>query len=75
MEQLMDENDVAELLNLSPRTIQRWRVEGAGPPFLKMGVGPGRPGSKGSGSVRYSPSDLESWLERQRRESTSDTGD
>ena len=45
---------------VSERTLQRWRLEGAGPKFLKLGR-----------MVRYRKSDLDSWSDAQLRASTS----
>ena len=45
------------------RTLEHWRYLGEGPCFRKLG-----------GAVRYVPSDLETWLDRQSRQSTSDAG-
>lgn len=53
----------AEFLGLSPRTLQRWRVEGVGPRWRKLGR-----------SVRYSKEDLRRWAEEQSRQSTADAG-
>lgn len=53
--------EAAEYLTVAPQTLARQRVEGRGPPYLKLG-----------GSVRYDLRDLESWLDAQRRRSTSD---
>lgn len=53
----------AELLGLSPRTIEKWRVTGGGPVFHKFGS-----------RVLYSQEDLERWAEGRRRRSTSDPG-
>lgn len=50
-------------LGLSPRTLERFRVDGRGPSFLKLGR-----------RVLYSRDDLVKWAEAQRRSSTSDTG-
>ena len=47
--------------NLSPRTLEKWRVTGEGPAFRKFGR-----------KVVYSEKDLETWAEAQRRNSTSD---
>jgi len=59
---LLNEQQASEFLGVgSPKTLQRWRVIGYGPPFLKVGHG-----------VRYFQSDLTEWLEGQRRRSTSD---
>jgi len=48
-------------LGLSPRTLERFRLEGRGPAFLKLGR-----------RVVYSRDDLVAWAESQRRTSTSD---
>lgn len=48
---------------ISPKTIERWRVEGRGPAFRKLGR-----------RVMYTRDDLLAWAERQRRTSTSDSG-
>jgi hypothetical protein len=45
------------------RTLQKWRLQGNGPEFLKLGH-----------AVRYDPADLEQYLESARRRSTSDPG-
>ena len=60
---LLPQRTVAERLGVTARTIERWRAEGAGPPFLKVGRG-----------VRYDESDLSAWLAARRRLSTSDPG-
>ena len=46
----LNELEVAELLGLSPRTLQNWRLNGEGPPFGKFGR-----------SVRYSVATVEAW--------------
>jgi predicted site-specific integrase-resolvase len=33
----LNQNQLAERLNISPRTLERWRWLGEGPPFLKIG--------------------------------------
>lgn len=53
----------AALLGLSPRTLERYRVSGEGPPFRKLGR-----------RVRYTRSDIDDWAESCRRRSTSDDG-
>jgi hypothetical protein len=61
MTKFYDTKDAAKKLErLSPRTLEKWRVEGNGPPFRKFGR-----------KVVYAESDLESWAEGQRRTSTS----
>ena len=49
-----------ETAPISQRTLQRWRLEGVGPAFLKLGR-----------LVRYRKSDLDRWVDAQRRASTS----
>lgn len=64
MVEVIDENAAAQFLGgISPRTLQKWRVCGGGPAFLKVGR-----------RVRYTESDLVAWLNAQRRTSTSDPG-
>jgi len=59
----MPQELAADFLGLSPRTLERFRVEGRGPTFLKLGR-----------RVVYSREDLVQWAEAQRRRSTSDCG-
>lgn len=54
--------EAARRLGLSPSTLAKMRVRGDGPPFVKLGR-----------SVRYDPSDLETYASSQRRRSTSET--
>jgi Helix-turn-helix domain len=56
--------EAAEILGLSPRTLEKHRVYGTGPRFLKLG-----------GRVVYKIEDLRSWAERGARSSTSDAGE
>lgn len=56
--------DVAEMLGVSPRTVEDWRATGDGPPFEKP---PGRR------LVLYIPEDVEAWVTSGgTRRSTSD---
>ena len=61
---LLKERDVAAVLNIKIVTLRRWRWEGRGPRFVKVGA-----------AVRYDPSDIESFIARGRRHSTSDLGE
>lgn len=56
----------AKLLGLSPKTLANWRVQGAGPTFIKS------PGLRGA--VRYRLSALRAWQNAHQRKSTSDQG-
>ena len=51
----------AAYVSASPRTLENWRQQGKGPKYLKIGR-----------SVVYLESDLEAWLQSQRRSSTSE---
>lgn len=59
--QVLSEAVAAEELGLSARTLQRWRVVGGGPTYIKLGK-----------RVVYRLEDLNDFLTRQRRTSTSD---
>jgi hypothetical protein len=64
MMDVLDETAAAKFLGgISPRTLQKWRVCGGGPLFLKVGR-----------RIRYTEADLVTWLNAQRRRSTSDRG-
>jgi len=55
----------AEMLGLSPRTLERLRVSGGGPQFFKAG-----PGKRSR--VLYAKSDLVKWLQARCFDSTSE---
>lgn len=61
LQQLYSQNDVAEQLGCSVRTLERYRVSGDGPRFVKVGR-----------LVRYRASDLDEWLAGRVRGSTSE---
>jgi len=50
-----NEKEVARILNISPKTVQKWRREGEGPRFCKLGR-----------MVRYKIDDFEDWTNRRR---------
>jgi predicted DNA-binding transcriptional regulator AlpA len=60
---LLTQREAAMALRLSERTLERSRVTGLGPPFIKAGR-----------RVLYRPSDIDAWIERRLRSSTSDLG-
>jgi Helix-turn-helix domain len=60
---LLDEKQTARCIKNSPSTLQKWRVRGVGPAFLKI-----------NGAVRYRVGDLKDWLASKRRISTADIG-
>ena len=49
---LLREQDAADLLNLSIRTLQSWRIRMVGPPFIQVGR-----------AVRYRRRDLIAWID------------
>ena len=61
LEELLTQKRLAERLNQSERTLERWRVEGTGPVYVKAGR-----------KVLYIQQDVEDWLLATRRQSTSD---
>ena len=58
---LLKEDEAAQILSLEVATLRRWRWSGRGPRFIKLG-----------GAVRYDPTDVQAFIDAQRRESTSD---
>jgi excisionase family DNA binding protein len=61
--QLLKQSEAAKLLRLSERTLERLRVSGLGPSFVKAGR-----------SVRYRETDLAEWISRRVVGSTSAMG-
>ena len=48
---LLTQREAALALRLSERTLERWRVQGTGPRFVRL-----------NHSIRYRPADVELWL-------------
>jgi hypothetical protein len=61
MDQLFTTRQAAERCNLSPRTLEKLRLTGRGPVYVRLG-----------GAVRYPQADLDAWIAGNRRRSTSD---
>ena len=61
--QVVNNSDAARHLGLSESTLNKLRLTGGGPVFIKLGR-----------RVLYDVKDLEDWLGRHRRSSTSDRG-
>jgi len=59
-----DTKRAAEYLTCSPKTLEKWRVYGSGPVYVKIG-----------NLCRYRQVDLDIWIESRRRVSTSDRGE
>jgi len=62
-EELLEQDEAARLIRHSPRTLERQRWAGTGPPFLKIGR-----------KVLYDRQELLAWARSHRRTSTSDAG-
>jgi len=60
LELYINNDQTAKTIRISPRTLEKWRVQGRGPAYLKLGA-----------RVVYARRDIEQWLEAQRRTSTS----
>jgi predicted DNA-binding transcriptional regulator AlpA len=58
---LLLQREVSALLRLSERTLERMRVTGSGPRFVKAGR-----------RVAYRAADLDAWIAARVRQSTSD---
>ena len=61
---LLTENQAAELLQLTPRALQAWRYQGRGPRYVKISAR----------AIRYQLDDLQKWIAKRLRRSTSDPG-
>ena len=62
--QLLDQREAARLLRLSERTLERLRLQGGGPLYVKAGR-----------AVRYRETDLEAWIAARVVSNTSQIGD
>lgn len=59
--QLMTQKELCAYIGKSEAWAERARLDGSGPPYVKLGR-----------SVRYRASDVEDWINKTLRESTSD---
>jgi excisionase family DNA binding protein len=55
-DELLTQQQLAEELKVSLRTLERWRQQGTGPAYIRVGRFP-----------RYQRSDVNTWLDQQRR--------
>lgn len=60
---LLNVNEAAERLGVSVSYLNKLRLSGGGPAFVKIGA-----------RVAYDPADLASWIEARKRQSTSEYG-
>ncbi len=64
MRRILRTPEAADYTGLSVSTLEKMRLSGAGPEFVRLGTR----------AVGYDVAALDSWLDRQRRRSTSDEG-
>ena len=63
METLLTAEQVAAKIQISHKTLRKWRWEGKGPRYIKIGR-----------KVAYRPADIEAYVQANVRTSTSDIG-
>jgi excisionase family DNA binding protein len=51
MEQLLTTEELAKRMRVNPSTVRRWRLDDAGPPYLRVGT-----------VYRYPVSAVEAWI-------------
>lgn len=61
--EMLNTREAADYVRLGKPTMERFRISGEGPVFVKLG-----------GAVRYRRADLDSWIETRLVRSTSDGG-
>lgn len=61
--QLLNNDETADMLNVSRRTLPVWRVQGKGPKFIKIGK-----------LVRYERTEIEAWILANTHANTSRNG-
>ncbi|ODT87798.1 helix-turn-helix domain-containing protein [Phenylobacterium sp. SCN 70-31] len=64
LEKLLSTVEAADRLGVSSSYLNKLRVTGGGPPFVKIGA-----------RVAYDPADLSAWLEAQKRTTTAPAGE
>ncbi|PPC88078.1 MAG: DNA-binding protein [Hyphomicrobium sp.] len=65
MTEYLTTKEAARIVRLSPRTLERLRLTGDGPKFLKAGIGL-------RAKVLYRITDLQAWIERSDYQSTAE---
>lgn len=62
---VLNNNEAAALIGVTPGTLKFWRCKGKGPRYLKLGSSP-------RAGVAYDPADIEVWKDARKFASTSD---
>jgi len=63
IQKLLTEQELAEIFGFKATTLRRWRWEGVGPVFRKIGS-----------CVRYHPDDIAAYVEQAARQNTTKLG-
>ena len=61
---LLTNAEAAQLLGCKPQTLRKWRLEGRGPSYIRLGEAP-------TARVAYRLSEIETWLSEHTFKSTS----
>ena len=61
-EKYLSEKALAKRWGVAPRTLQKWRWRGIGPPYIKIGI-----------AVRYTPENIKKFEEENMHSTTSKT--
>ena len=64
LEELLTNEQTADLLGIKPNTLEIWRCHAKGPVFIKLGTHPSSP-------IRYQRSRVMAWIESNTHQSTS----
>lgn len=67
-DELLDNEQTADILGIKPNTLEIWRTKSRGPAFIKLGSAKQSP-------IRYRRSVITRWLDEQSFASTSGYGD
>ena len=57
---LLTTDDLAAMVGVKPRTVERWRAAGEGPPFMMFGR-----------AIRYHPARVQAWMLAREQGTTS----
>lgn len=61
---VLNNNEAAALIGVTPGTLKFWRCKGKGPRYIKLGNSP-------RAGVAYEPADVDAWKAARKFESTS----
>ena len=62
--ELLSAEELAKALKMSPRTLQKWRSDGRGPRYIRLGH-----------NVRYRSQDIAGWLESKGSRNSAEAAD